>query len=132
MVLAACATRCPPRKARGRRFGGQPEPVHKTAMLPVACRMPEYQALGTKGGSRRRHPPHGPQALSSQKAHGWYPHGLPAELASERDCSPLETLGYHQPRDSHVHGSPDVRANFGPALTRPKWYARGGLSLIHI
>lgn len=51
MVLAACATRCPPRKARGRRFGGQPEPVHKTAMLPVACRMPEYQALGTKGGA---------------------------------------------------------------------------------
>jgi hypothetical protein len=22
----------------------------------------------------------------------------------ERDCSPLEMLGYHQPRDSHVHG----------------------------
>ena len=45
--------------------------------------------------------PPGPQLRDSA---GLEPARVHGGLSLERNCAPLEMLGYHQPRDSHVHG----------------------------
>jgi hypothetical protein len=64
------------------------------------------QALGTRGRGSTQPPsarPPGPQ-LSEGTAQN--PQGVHRKQDLVCSRSPPETLGYHQPRDSHVHGAP--------------------------
>ena len=69
------------------------------------------QALGTRGGGWRSHPPHGLRAPDSR--HG---HSLRTRIVSMVRfvpgalLSPLKMLGYIQPKGSHIHGAPRARA----------------------
>jgi hypothetical protein len=55
-------------------------------------------------GVRRYHLAHGPQAPSSETVSGQNPHRAHHGLGTSSAIARLlEMLGYHQPRDSHVH-----------------------------
>jgi hypothetical protein len=74
------------------------------------CAWPKRR-WGRGGGGQRCHISYGPQAPDSHEVQDQNPQALMArqDLACSR--SPLEMLGYLQPRDFDVHGVAHVRAN---------------------
>ena len=67
-------------------------------------------SAGDEGEGSSQPPSHGPQAQALRRRRTRTRLGPRRLRHQERARWPLETLGYTQPRDSHVQGEPDARA----------------------
>jgi hypothetical protein len=77
-------------------------------MRLTSCLSPSRpHALGTRGRGSALPPAAWPPGPQHSRVTGLQPARPPwPSQRLGRKCAPLEMLGYHQPRDSHVHGRP--------------------------